>query len=417
MRDQRESIQRDRSIVRRLILSRALRAFADGYVSVLLPVYLLSLGYGSIEVGLVSTATLLGSGTVTLLVGLHAHRFETRRLLLGAALLMAATGIAFVNVTQFLPLLCVAFVGTLNPSRGDVSMFLPLEHSVLARHVSDRDRTAAFARYGMAGSLVAALGSAFAGFPQVLSGWTGIAPDTALRAMFALYAVIGLGAAAIYATLPRERAAAPREPSPQQKRPVRPVVYRLAALFSVDAFGGGLVVDSIVVLWLYQKFQLSPAVAGSIFLWVGLLSAASYPVAVWLSRRIGLVNTMVYTHLPSNVALALVPFMPSATSAIAMFLVRSALSQMDVPTRNSFVMAIVPAEERAAAASVTTVPRSFAAAAAPALAGYLLSVSSFGLNFVVAGVVKGAYDLLLLYTCRNVKLPEESGRVARSARD
>lgn len=398
--------ERSRRIVRRLILSRGLRAFADGFVSVLLPVYLLSLGYDSLDVGLISTSTLLGSGTVTLLVGLHAHRFETRRLLLGAALLMACTGIVFVNVTHFLPLLCVAFVGTLNPSRGDVSMFLPLEHSIVARHVSDQDRTAAFARYGMAGSLVAALGSAFAGFPQFLSAWLTIDMRTALQSMFALYSLIGLCAAGIYATLPRERSEMPHHPSTPSKH-ARPMVYKLAALFSIDAFGGGLVVDSMVVLWLYQRFEISPAVAGSIFLWVGLLSAASYPVAVWLARKIGLVNTMVFTHLPSNVALALVPLMPNATAAIAMFLVRSALSQMDVPTRNSFVMAIVPPEERAAAASVTVVPRSFAAAAAPAIAGYLLTLSSFGLNFIVAGVVKGAYDLLLLYTCRNVRLPEE----------
>lgn len=400
------SADRDRRIVRRLVLSRGLRGFADGYVSVLLPVYLLSLGYGSFDIGLVSTTTLLGSGTITLLVGLHAHRFETRRLLLGAALLMACTGIAFVNVEAFLPLLCVAFVGTLNPSRGDVSMFLPLEHSILARHVGDGERTAAFARYGMAGSLIAALGSACAGFPQFMSTWTDIDMKTALQGMFVLYSAIGLAAAAIYRTLPRER---PRT-GPATTGPVRrvqPMVYKLATLFSIDAFGGGLVVDSMVVLWLFQRYELSPAVAGSIFLWVGLLSAASYPVAVWLARRIGLVNTMVFTHLPSNVALALVPFMPTAATAIGMLFVRSALSQMDVPTRNSFVMALVPPEERAAAASVTTVPRSFAAAAAPALAGYLLSLSTFGLNFVVAGIVKGCYDLALLYTCRNVVLPEE----------
>jgi MFS family permease len=399
----------DRLVVRRLLWSKGLRAFADGYMSVLLPVYLLALGFSSLDVGIVSTATLLGSGVLTLTIGLHAHRFQNRSLLLAAAILMALTGGAFISASDFLPLLCVAFFGTLNPSRGDVSIFLPLEHATLARHVRDSERTGAFARYAMVGSLVAAFGSFFAGFPELLAARTGIETKPALQLMFLLYAFVGLGAAVIYWGLPRESAAAPRR-RPSRLGSSKATVYKLAALFSLDAFGGGLVVDSMVALWLFQKYELSTAVAGSIFLWLGVLSAFSYPVAVRIARRIGLVNTMVFTHLPSNLFLALVPFMPSATSAIAMLLLRSALSQMDVPARSSFVMAMVPPEERPAAASITTVPRSFAAAAAPALSGYLLSLSSFGLPFVIAGCVKGAYDVLLLLTCRKLASPPEEIR-------
>ena len=394
-------------IIRRILWGRALRAFADGYISLLLPVYLLALGFGPLEVGVIATATLLGSGALTLLVGIHAHRFHDRTLLLMAAVLMAATGLGFAAVSDFWPLLVIAVVGTLNPSSGGVSVFVPLEHAAISRTVEDRARTGAFARYSLVGSLVAALGALFAGFPELLTAKTDIGTMTALQAMFVLYALFGAGAALIYSTLPR----APKSAAPASRGSLgtsRTMVYKLAALFSLDAFGGGLVLDSMLVLWLFDKFQLSTAVAGTIFFWTGVLSAFSFLAAVRIARRVGLVNTMVFTHLPSSMFLILVPFMPTLGWAIALLLARSALSQMDVPTRTSYVMAIVPPEERAAAASITSVPRSFASAAGPALAGYLLTVSSFGWPLVIAGSLKIAYDLMLLYTCRNVRPPEET---------
>jgi predicted MFS family arabinose efflux permease len=185
------------------------------------------------------------------------------------------------------------------------------------------------------------------------------------------------------------------------------MVYTLSALFSLDAFGGGFVVQSLLALWLFQRFELSVAAAGTIFFWTGVLSAGSYLVAARLAQRLGLINTMVYTHLPSNVLLMLVPFMPSLPLALALLFARSALSQMDVPTRNSYVMAVVPPAERAAAASVTAVPRSLASAASPLLSGYLLGLSTFGWPLVIAGVLKGTYDLLLLRMFARVKPPEE----------
>ncbi len=396
-------------ILTRVLWVRGLRAFGDGYVSLLLPIYLIELDMSALQVGVIATSTLIGSGLLTLLAGLQAYRFAYRTLLLTATILMAATGFGFAAITSFWPLLLIAFIGTLNPSSGDVSVFLPLEHAMLSRFVEDRRRTAIFARYSLVGALVAAVGALAAGLPDVMSPILHLDTKTALQAMFALYGLIGLLAAGIYATLPKEggdmHADARHKPGPLKKS--KRNVYRLAALFSLDAFGGGFVVQSMLALWLFQKFQLSTMITGTIFFWAGLFSALSYLAAVRIADRFGLVNTMVFTHLPANLLLILIPFMPSLSWAVALLLARSLLSQMDVPTRSSYVMAIVPPEERAAAASITTVPRSLASAAGPFLAGYLLSISSFGWPLVIAGGLKIIYDVLLLRMFRTVRPPEE----------
>ena len=380
--------------LRWLLAARGLRAFGDGYVSLLLPAYLVSLGYAPFDVGMLATATLLGSGSLTLVVGLHAHRFRSRTLLLAAAALMTATGVSFASVTDFWPLMVIAIVGTLNPSSGDVSVFLPLEHSMLAQSATERVRTAWFARYSLVGALLAAVGALCAGVPQWLA-LHGIASHSAYQAMFMLYALIGVACAACYRRLP-ERTADPAASNSAPLRESRRVVVTLAALFSLDAFAGGLIVQSMLALWLFERFALSPATAGVIFFWTGVLSAFSYLVAVRIASRIGLVYTMVFTHLPSSVLLILVPFAPNLAASIGLLLVRSALSQMDVPTRSAFVMSLVPPRERAAAASVTSVPRSLAAASSPLLAGYLLGLSTFGWSLIAAGGLKIVYDLLLL---------------------
>lgn len=393
-------------VLRRLLWVRGLRAFADGYVSLLLPIYLMTLGMTALQVGVMATGTLLGSGLFTLLVGWQAHRFTYRTQLLAACALMTATGFGFAVFSDFWPLLVVAFIGTINPSSGDVSVFLPLEHAVLSHAVADRDRTALFARYSIVGATVAAFGSLCAGLPEVMATAMHISMKTALQAMFGLYGVIGLLSSWIYRPLPVEAGATtPVGASPLMKS--KKVVYTLAALFSLDALGGGLVVQSMLALWLFQKYQLSVLFTGALFFWTGLLSAFSYLIAVRLANRFGLVNTMVFTHLPSSILLVLIPFMTSLNWAIALLLARAVLSQMDVPTRSSYVMAIVPANERAAAASVTSVPRSLASAVGPLLAGYLLGVSPFGWPLVIAGALKIVYDLLLLRTFRTLRAPEE----------
>jgi len=392
--------------VNRLLTAKGLRAFGDGYVSLLLPLYLLELGFSPVHVGIIATATLVGSGVLTLVVGLHAWRYHYRSLLLAASALMAATGVGFALLTDFWPLLLVALVGTLNPSSGDVSVFMPLEHAVLSRVVADRQRTATFARYSLVGSLLAAAGSLAVALPAALAGVSGMTTMHAMQAMFLLYALIACASGFVYRGLPRALATEVQQAvAPLQQSKKR--VYTLAALFSLDAFAGGFVVQSMVALWLYQRFGLSMAAAGVVFFWTGVLTAVSYLVAVRIAGRYGLVNTMVYTHIPSSLCLILLPFAPDLGYAIVLLFLRSALSQMDVPTRSSYVMAIVTPAERPAAASITSVPRSLASAMSPFIAGYMLGVSTFGWPLLVAGSVKIAYDLLLLAMFRKIRPPEE----------
>ena len=382
-----------------LLVARALRAFGDGYMALLLPAYLLSIGLGTLEVGIVSTATMLGSALATLAVGAWGHRFAGRRLLRGAALLMLATGLGFAGLSSFWPLLIVAFVGTLNPSAGDVSVFLPLEHARLADAAKGSARTALFARYSVLGALCAALGALAAAAPDWIALRTGAARVDALRCMFLAYGLIGLVAFWLYRQLPAgERGeAAPATPL----GPSRGIVVKLAALFSVDAFAGGLVVNALLSLWLLQRFGLSLAQAGSFFFWAGLLSAASQLAAPRVAQRFGLLNTMVFTHIPANVCLVLAALAPGLPLALALLLVRSALSQMDVPTRTAYVMAVVTPAERSAAASFTAVPRSLAAALSPTLSGALFAAGLISWPLIGCGVLKIAYDVALWRATRS----------------
>jgi MFS family permease len=391
--------------INRLLWARAVRDFGDGFIAVLLPVYLLELGLGPLQVGMIATAALLGSALLTIAIGLLGARYDHRRLLLAAAGLMMATGVAFAVIDDFAILLVVAFAGTANPSAGSVSIFVPLEHAVLAREAADRERTKMFARYSLIGALAGAAGSLAAALPEIVAP-LGFGSLTALKLMFILYAALGLLGGLFYRRL-APRLSAPGERVQSALGPSRRIVYKLAALFSLDAFAGGFVVQSLLALWLFERFDLSLAEAGVFFFWSGILSAFSFPVAAWLSRRIGLVNTMVFTHIPASIALILAAVAPTLHVALALLLIRSALSQMDVPTRSSYVMAVVTEAERAAAASLTSVPRSLAAAISPMLAGTLMAASFRAWPLVICGAFKIAYDLLLLIQFRHVKPPEE----------
>lgn len=385
--------------------ARALRDFGDGFVAVLLPVYLTTIGMGAFEVGLVATLALLGSALMTLGVGLLGGRFDQRTLLICASALMAATGLAFAISTTVGLILLIAFLGTVNPSAGSVSIFSPLEHALLSRSIADSDRTRMFARYSLIGSMAAAVGALASGSPQLLETF-GLSQLAALRAMFVVYAVLGVLGGLAYARIkpsPREQSDQPHAALGQS----RGIVYKMAALFSIDSFAGGFAVQSLVALWLFNKFGLSLAGAGLFFFWTGVLSAFSFPVAAWLSRRIGLVNTMVFTHIPSSLCLILAAVSPRLDIALALLLVRAALSQMDVPTRSSYVMAVVTPPERPAAASVTSVPRSLAAAVSPAIAGALFAAGFEAWPLVICGILKILYDIALLWTFRHVKPPEE----------
>jgi MFS family permease len=380
------------------------RAFADGFVALLLPVYLTGLGYGPVQVGLLASLTLAGSAVMTLGVGFTAHRIAPRALLLVAALVMILTGLGFAGLTDFWPLAVVGFIGTLNPTAGDVSLFLPLEHSLLAHAVADRDRTTLFARYSLVASLVGALGALAAGLPDLLRH---VLPMMdAIRWMFGLYALAGVVVFFLYRRLPAAPAedAAPRTPlGPSRNR-----VMLLAGLFSIDSFGGGFLVQSLLALWLFDRFGLTLAQGGLFFFWTGLLTTASFLVAPWLGRRFGLIRTMVYTHIPASLCLIIAAFTPNLWVVLALLLIRASLSSMDVPARTSYVMAVVTPPERAAAASFTAVPRSLTSAAGPLIAGWMLSLGGFAWPLLAGGGLKIAYDLLLLLMFRNVRPPEET---------
>lgn len=383
-----------------LLTSRALRAFADGFVAVLLPAYLLALGHGQLEVGFLSTATLSGSALATLAVGRWGHRFSMRRLMLGAAMLMAVTGLGFASLMSLWPLLIVAFVGTINPSSGDVSVFLPLEHAVLATAAPAESRTTIFARYSFFGSIFGAIGALAAAIPSWLISKTGLQLIEALRAMFCLYAAIGLAVWVLYLRMPR---AHPDEAKPAVPLgPSRGIVWKLASLFSVDSFAGGMIVNSLLALWLFDRFGMSLAAAGAFFFWTGLFSAASQLAAPLVARRLGLVNTMVFTHIPASLCLIAAAFASSLHAALGLLLARSALSQMDVPARSAYVMSVVTPPERPAAASFTAVPRSLASAISPSLTGAMFAAGAMAAPLVVCGVLKIAYDLALFAAFRRV---------------
>ena len=385
-------------MLRLILVARGLRGFTDGFVAVLLPAYLLALGHGDVAVGFLSTATLFGSALATLAVGRWGARYPLRGLLLAAAALMALTGLGFASFSALWPLVVVAFIGPLNPSGGDVSVFLPLEHTAIAASLQGDARTSAFARYSFVGSIAGALGALAVAIPDWTVAAFGLDRLDALRAMFVLYALVGVAVWLLYARLPAAPAAGAGRAAPLG--PSRGIVWRLAALFSVDSFAGGLLVNALLALWLFQRFGMSLAAAGAFFFWTGLLGAFSQLAAPVLARRIGLVNTMVYTHIPASLCLIGAAFAPGLAAALGLLLLRSALSQMDVPVRSAFVMAVVTPAERPAAASFTAVPRSLASAAGPTLSGLLFAAGSLATPLVACGVLKIAYDLALLAAFR-----------------
>jgi MFS family permease len=381
-----------------IFAARALRGVADGFVAVLLPVYLLALGLGGVAVGAIATATLLGSALATLAVGAWGHRRKSKALLLGAATLMVATGLGFAVAATFWPLLLLAFVGTINPSSGDVSVFLPLEHAQLAASSDIANRTDLFARYALVGAMCAALGALASGLPDHLVTLLGIGRLDALRGMFILYGLIGIMVWALYQKLAVNETSNHAKPAPLG--PSKGVVVKLAALFSVDSFAGGLVVNSLLALWLFQRFGLSLSAAGAFFFGSGLLGAVSQLAAPKLAKRFGLVNTMVFTHIPASLCLIAAAFSSDVHLALGLLLARALVSSMDVPARSAFVMSVVQPHERAAAASFTAVPRSLASAASPLLAGWLFQCGWTAAPLVACGMLKIAYDLALWHAFR-----------------
>jgi MFS family permease len=400
-----EQVTTPRSDILILYAARAARGFGDGFAIIILPAYLAAIGFDAVQIGIVASASLFGTAVFTLAIGLVAPRHDLRNMLLAGAVLMICTGLAFPQFEHLTFLALIAFVGTINPSTGDLGVLVPLEHAMLAHGVPDHERTRTFARYSLIGALSMAAGSLAAAAPDFLVP-VGISLLTAFKLMFYVYAALGVLSALLYRLLPHTRMDEARVNAPLG--PSRGVVYKLAALFSLDAFAGGFVVQSLLALWLFERFDLSLTTASVFFFWSSTLSAFSYPVAAWLAKHIGLINTMVFTHIPSSIFLILAAFSSNLVFALGLLLIRSALSQMDVPTRTSYVMAVVTPAERTAAASVTAVPRSLASSLSPALAGVLLTMPFSGLPLVVCGVLKIIYDVALLFSFRHVKPPEEN---------
>lgn len=402
---------------RLLFATRFVRLFAYGALSVVLVLYLVSLGLSEAATGALLTATLMGDTLVSLYLTTRADRFGRRRMLIVGASLMAAAGLAFAFTHRFWLLLVAGTLGVISPSGNEVGPFLSIEQAALSQVVPARARTDVFAWYTLAGSMATALGALAAG---VLTGalehrWT---PVESYRSVVLVYAGVG---ALLCALFLRTSAAIEAPPSARVGTPRSPlarlsglheshgVVLRLSALFALDAFGGGFVIQSFAAYWFYLRFGVDPQTLGTLFFAANVFAGLSALVASRLAHRIGLVNTMVATHLPSNILLMLIPLMPTLPLATLMLLLRFSISQMDVPTRQSYTMAVVPPGERAAASGITGVARTTGAALSPLVAGLLFAHPSLiDVPFYIAGTLKIAYDLLLFRAFRSLKPPEES---------
>lgn len=404
----------------KITAARGLRSFAYGLLAVLLAVALSAAGLSPAAIGALVTVSLVGDFCSTYLIGLWADRWGRRRTLVVLALLMAATGAAF-GLTHFYPVLLVAaFLGTLGTTASETAPFLPIEQAMLAQIAPAAERTGLFARYNLVASFAGALGALAAGLPDLLARF-GLSFGLGLRLMFGVYA----GLALLVALLAARLSPAVELPSAAEKQAAgrwqrllpplqrsRSVVLRLAALFSVDALAGGLVVQSLMVLFFHLRYGVPLAPLAALFFGANTLAALSFLAAAPLARRFGLLNTMVFTHLPSNVLLALIPLMPTFPLAAALLLLRQLLSQMDVPTRQAYTMALVSPEERTSAASVTSLARSAGSSSSPIFSGLLLqgAALSLGLPFILAGALKAAYDLTLWGIFRRVQITETPGK-------
>ncbi len=400
-----------------LLATRFVRLFAYGALSVVLVFYLVEVGLTETQTGLLLTATLIGDTAASLFMTTRADRIGRRRMLMIGAALMAGAGLVFAFTGQWWLLLIAGTIGVISPSGHEVGPFLSIEQAALSQVVTDRTRTAIFAWYTLAGSLATAAGALAAGTTVRLLQQTTLAPVGTYRAVVVMYAALGVVLAILFARL----SAASESGTAGDRRGARaplagmsglnrsgPVVRKLSALFALDSFGGGFVIQSFAAYWFYLRFGVTPESLGGIFFFANILAGLSALVAARLASRFGLVTTMVATHLPSNVLLILVPLMPTLPLAIGVLLLRFSISQMDVPARQSYVMAVVTPEERSAAAGVTGVARTLGAAISPLFVGaFFARPDLINLPFFIAGSLKIVYDLLLYRAFIGVRPPEE----------
>ncbi len=400
-----------------LFVTRSTRLFAYGLVSVVLVFYLTSLGFSASQTGMLLTLTLAGDTVVSLYLTTRADRIGRRRMLIIGAVLMAAAGLAFAGTRNFAFLVVAGTIGVISPSGNEVGPFLSIEQAALSQVVPNEARTTVFAWYTLAGSFATAAGALCGGTLSQLLQRATLTPLGSYRVVVLLYATLGVVLACCFVGL--SPAAEVRGPGAGAAGPAgrplfgighsRDVVIKLAGLFALDAFAGGFVVQSFAAYWFFLRFGVNPAMLGVIFFWANVLAGVSALLASRLASRFGLVKTMVFTHLPSNLLLILVPLMPNLPLAVLVLLARFSISQMDVPTRQSYTMAVVRPHERSAAAGITGVARTTGAALAPVFAGLMFARAPLiNVPFFIAGTLKVVYDLLLYRGFVAVRPPEEA---------
>lgn len=400
---------------KKLLATRVLRTFAYGYLATAIGLYLDRLGMSPAQIGVVLTAAIAGSALMTVFWSVMADRYGRRRTVATMALLMAIGGIAFALTSDFWVLVLAGFTGTISATSSEVGVFQTVEQAILPQTAPTERRTWLFSIYNTSANFAAGLGSLFVAAVALFAS-LGLHGADAFRPFFVLYAGIGLANFAIFVSL------SPKVELTHVQGERRFIgvhrsagtVAKLSALFGLDAFAGGLVVHSIVAYWFYLRWQLDPGQLAVIFFWVNVLSGLSLLAAGWLAQRIGLLNTMVLTHLPSNVLLMLVPLAPTAWLAVTLFLLRMSISQMDVPTRQSYTMAVVEPDERTATAGITNVARTAASSVSPTFVGLAFAAAALSAPFLVAGGLKIVYDGLIYAAFRNVHPPEEADRRRRA---
>jgi MFS family permease len=388
--------------------TRVIRMFAYGFLSVVLVLYLAQLGLSEGLVGLLLSLTLIGDAAISLWMTTSADRLGRRRILMAGAALMLSAGVLFALTDRVALLLIAAIIGVISPSGNEVGPFLSVEQAALSQIVPDGLRTRVFAWYNLVGSFATAAGALCGGGLTQFLQQVGVILLNSYRLVLVLYGVMGVLLAALFTHLSPEVEAVhsdgPQTPTRFGLHRSRGIVLKLSTLFGLDAFAGGFVVQSLVAYWFHVRFGVEPAALGGIFFGANILAGISALAAAWVAERIGLVNTMVFTHLPSNILLMLVPLMPNLPSAIVVLFARFAISQMDVPVRQSYTMAVVAPDERSAAAGITGIARSIGAAISPAIAGAFLSNPVLlGVPFFLAGGLKVIYDILLYRNFREVK--------------
>lgn len=400
-----------------LFTTRLTRLFAYGFLSIVLVLYLAQTGLSEAQIGLLLTLTLIGDAVVTLWITTSADRIGRRRMLIFGALLMVLAGIIFVLTRNYALLIIAAIIGVISPSGNEIGPFLAIEQAALTQLISNERRTQVFAWYNLVGSFATAFGALCGGWVTQVLQVNGFSEFRSYQALIIGYAVIGGVLSLLFMLL---SPAVEVRTAPETSEPrffsgwnfglgrSRKIIFKLSAMFALDAFAGGFVIQSMIVYWFHVRFGMNAAVLGTIFFWANVLAGVSALLAVRIAAKIGLIKTMVFTHIPSNVLLCLVPLMPFPWLAIAVLLLRFSISQMDVPTRQSFTVAVVEPEERSAASGVTAIARSIGASVSPVLAGLLMAVNwLMSAPFMIAGGLKIIYDLILYRSFKTIKPPEE----------